>query len=176
MTGRVQSPTHKQFRSPISPLWRAFLWLSQSAFHEYVAGCFGSSHEWYLNGNKLEATSQQIQVSERGSYTVKVSLDNCSSPLSQILEYEKITTGIDEELAQIKIYPNPAIGSVFVEFPRELNIEITILDAVGRTLKIDRLTNQQQKSELSLAGIKAGIYFLQIQTTKGVLIRKLIVR
>jgi hypothetical protein len=136
----------------------------------------GTSYEWYFNGNKLEANNQQIQVSESGSYSVKVSLDNCISTLSQTFNYEKITTGLEEEFSLIKIYPNPATGSVFIEFPKELKVEVAILDAMGRTLKIDRFTSQQRKSEISLGGIKAGIYILHIETSKGVLIRKLIVR
>jgi hypothetical protein len=50
------------------------------------------------------------------------------------------------------------------------------VDAIGRELKVSRIESQQQKSEISLAGIKAGIYFLQIETIKGVLIRELVVR
>ncbi len=77
-------------------------------------------------------------------------IDKLNVKQSRQQEAKKITTGLVEELAQIKIYPNPATGSVFIEFPRELKVEVAILDAVGRTLKIDRLTSQQQKMKYLL--------------------------
>jgi hypothetical protein len=135
-----------------------------------------ATYDWYWNGAKLEVTAQQIQVSESGNYTVKVSLDGCSSPLSEIFIYDKMPTGLSEYASQINVYPNPTTKAVFIDFPVDCQAKIILADAIGRILKSNIHTNQEQRSEISLTGVRAGIYFLYIETEKGTIVKKLIVR
>jgi hypothetical protein len=96
----------------------------------------GTSYEWYRNEAKLEETRQQIQASESGNYTVKVIPEECSSSLSEVFSYQKIPTGLEKYAAQIKLYPNPATSSVFIQLPADWQAPLTLVDGMGRALKV----------------------------------------
>ncbi|QHT66761.1 6-bladed beta-propeller [Rhodocytophaga rosea] len=135
-----------------------------------------TSYEWYRDGIKIVGKNQQIKVSDSGKYTVKVSMDECSSPLSEAFTYQKTPTGLEEYGAQIKVYPNPATSSVFIELPADWQATLTLSDAMGRAVKESMLTRGESKVELLLTGIKAGIYILHITTKDGTIVKKLIIR
>jgi len=149
--------------------------ITQKGIDSLFCNINGTSYEWYKEGIRLEATTQQIKVSENGNYTVKVGLEECHSSLSEAISYQKVPTGIEEYASQIKVYPNPATGTVFVELPLEWQAKLTLVDGMGRELKVSMTTNQQ-KCELSLTDIKGGVYTLHIETLKGIFVKKLIVR
>ncbi|AEV31795.1 hypothetical protein Oweho_0782 [Owenweeksia hongkongensis DSM 17368] len=72
-----------------------------------------------------------------------------------------------EELAQqrpLKIYPNPASDVLNIELPDGVQqMEITIIDQVGRTLLKESIT--KEKSGISVEALSPGAYF--IRTNKG---------
>ncbi|WP_417608570.1 T9SS type A sorting domain-containing protein [Owenweeksia hongkongensis] len=72
-----------------------------------------------------------------------------------------------EELAQqrpLKIYPNPASNVLSIELPDGVQqMEITIIDKVGRTLLKESIT--KEKSGISVEALSPGTYF--IRTNKG---------
>ncbi|MDO1451230.1 PQQ-binding-like beta-propeller repeat protein [Rhodocytophaga aerolata] len=150
--------------------------VTQSSSDSLFCSIAGTSYQWFMNGNAIPVTSQRIQVSESGNYTVSVSVDECTSPMSEIFTYEKITTGLEELSLQIRVYPNPASGTVFVELPLGWQAKVSLLDPIGRTLIIHDFTSIDQKKEIVLSGIKAGIYMLYIETQKGMVVKKLTIR
>jgi hypothetical protein len=74
-----------------------------------------------------------------------------------------------DESADIKIYPNPATGKLFVELPegvRAIN-EISVHDIYGKTFQVATSSLESQPVELDLSGLRAGMYLIKIRTDKA---------
>ncbi len=98
---------------------------------------------------------------ETGTYLLSMSLTRTS------------TVGIDDiQIADyVKIFPNPAKDFVMVdfnEFNGTLN-QINLVNVQGQNVFTLNTVNQSKIFNIPLTNISDGIYFLQIQTDKGVL-------
>ncbi len=78
----------------------------------------------------------------------------------------------DEAYIPVKIYPNPA-NSDFVVEGKEIN-SINVLDITGKMVKQVN-TSGTITNKIDLSDIKKGIYFIQINTAKGKVFKKIIV-
>ena len=70
---------------------------------------------------------------------------------------------------QIRIFPNPTFGEVFIESKMEIE-EIEIFDISGKSL------GRFFQRKFDLKGFPFGIYFLKIKTDKGIALKKLNIR
>jgi hypothetical protein len=92
----------------------------------------------------------------------------------------RLGEGILREEAVIVIYPNPISQSATLSFllNEESSVVIQILDVNGRSLKIMAQKNFSQGShELTFNRelLPAGIYFLQLKTDEGVMMKKMVI-
>lgn len=91
------------------------------------------------------------------------------------------TIGIDKPLYANTwhIYPNPTQEHLFIEW-FNLNLQpthITITDAVGKTIYTRAINTQEQHNtriEMNTEMLPQGLYFVQIQTPQGNIVRKFI--
>ena len=84
--------------------------------------------------------------------------------------------GTSEELAiSIEVYPNPASGNVTVRstFDQTTSLNAILLNSLGQQICSQVLVKTEDK--FSLAGVSAGVYFLQLQSGDKTLTRKLAV-
>ncbi len=73
----------------------------------------------------------------------------------------------------INFYPNPASSIVKFEIPNGLKIHtLTLKNLAGTTLKI--LTHFRE-NEIDVSCLPAGVYFLQLETEKGTMVKKILV-
>jgi len=84
------------------------------------------------------------------------------------------TTGLSISPAQItiEVYPNPMKDLLFVNWSGAEEAHITISTLLGQQL-IDVRTNKQHEA-LNVSGLAAGIYMLELRTSEGLSIQKLI--
>ncbi|HKL03577.1 MAG TPA: T9SS type A sorting domain-containing protein [Cryomorphaceae bacterium] len=95
--------------------------------------------------------------------------DNDSACTSQL-----ISLSVDElNLSQlVTLYPNPA--SDLIRFDTDLRLEsFRIFDAFGRVVKQGTL---HQTAEISIGELPGGAYFIRLDSEKGSLMKKLVVR
>lgn len=90
-----------------------------------------------------------------------------------------VALGINEnEFANnIKVYPNPAKDFVTVninDFDGELN-QINLINIQGQNIFTFNTTNQSKILNLPINNFSEGIYMLQLQTSRGMLTKKLII-
>ena len=84
------------------------------------------------------------------------------------------TLGVtDTELQRIHLYPNPTSGMVNIISPSLAIDQITIFDIHGRTVKQFSSHGIQDRYQFDLSALTSAIYFVQISTPKGVLIRRI---
>nr|WP_294861301.1 S8 family peptidase [uncultured Fluviicola sp.] len=117
------------------------------------------SLQWYENGVAIPGatnTNYTITLPTSSNFTVsRTSIDGCevfSQPYNPSL-------GIDELAEQIKVYPNPTLGSLSIDSSIPLK-DIQVIDVQGRTVKV----MADGKHEFSISELKNGTYYLIIHT------------
>jgi S-ribosylhomocysteine lyase LuxS involved in autoinducer biosynthesis len=71
------------------------------------------------------------------------------------------------------VYPNPVYKTLNIHFPETYkgNYSIELIDAVGKTFKLNSLNVSSGRSstpiDISSLGVRPGIYLLKIQSTSG---------
>ncbi|WP_205503806.1 endonuclease [Rufibacter psychrotolerans] len=117
------------------------------------------------------------------SVQLKVVLKNNAS--NEILNIDDVTlygtstvTGISKELEeQFSLFPNPTTGTVTVKAPAGLRLqEATVFSALGQLVATRKVTNAHQPVTINLQQLPKGIYFIQLKTDKGTLVRRVVVQ
>ncbi|MBU1368337.1 MAG: carboxypeptidase regulatory-like domain-containing protein [Bacteroidetes bacterium] len=73
-------------------------------------------------------------------------------------------------LNNTRVYPNPATNNVVIE-SAQMN-RITVMNAVGQVV-IDRGIEGEQRHDLNTSTYEAGVYMIRIETTEGVVTKRL---
>lgn len=137
---------------------------------------------WYRNGVPIPGeNSQQLAVTEAGSYTVEGAPSICPDwvqPLGLLIEVitENCTTNLEPEPQDglLRLYPNPVAGTLNIRNDAGAVIQnIEISDATGRT--VHSISNLPQGvSAIPVEHLEAGIYFLKIKMEGQMLVRKVV--
>ncbi len=92
-----------------------------------------------------------------------------------------LSTGINDlsgALHNLKIYPNPTDGLIYIELnlPDYTDIRLEFYDATGRKIYIREFTNVNGIHEsMDISDLTPGVYFLKVQTKKGQVVRNIVV-
>ncbi len=137
--------------------------------NRFTLGTFSpyAGYQWLRNGAVIPgATLATYEVTQNGDYSVQVINAGGCSGTSAVYKVTNVTSIADITVlaAQIRIYPNPALARVYVQAPVTTNLVLT--DIRGR-VQLDKPGTDM----LSLDGLAAGIYLLQIRSREGLLIR-----
>lgn len=137
-----------------------------------------TGNQWFLNGQPISgANNAVISPVQFGSYTVSVTINGCTSPISDTVLF------IPTELSQTSIsswqyFPNPASESVMIRYQLESasRVSVYLTDMSGRIVK--RWENGVRESgsitdELMISDVAAGLYLLRIETDDHALSGKL---
>ena len=95
-----------------------------------------------------------------------------STPLYITTDLPAITSNNPE----VKVYPNPTSGEVFVELPSSIeNADISVYNVVGEKISDVSIESQgENKFTLNLGDKPNGIYFIRIQTEQGLTTEKVV--
>lgn len=108
----------------------------------------GASYYFYTADNVLDAI---------GSYTPGFGLD-----LWQV----ELTVGVPERTTtRVAVWPSPAVDAITVSHGFDGLVNISILDATGRTV-LARSTGDKQV-RMDLQGLKAGAYVVSVSSARG---------
>lgn len=126
------------------------------------------------------ATTEDLVNVLPGTYAVTITnVDGCSLDTVFVVDF---STGLVElEGLELKVYPNPSTGTVYVEFTQNLKeeVQIEIFDAIGQTV-IQRVYEAQVIQghiDIDLDNTASGTYMMKISsagkyTTKRIVILK----
>ncbi|MFT4850477.1 MAG: hypothetical protein ACI83B_003035 [Sediminicola sp.] len=84
---------------------------------------------------------------------------------------------IEEEQLKdaISIYPNPSKGSFNIKNMSLINLEkVVIYDISGRLISEYNMTNSSRIKTINLVGVSKGMYFINIQSERGIITKKLV--
>lgn len=134
-----------------------------------VAEGEGNNYYWYEcnNPNQIVATTATYAPSQNGSYFVIVDGEFCSSKSACV---DFILSNNEDLLKEnIKIFPNPTLDILNIESNIAIE-QISIKNILGALQSI----NKTNTSIVDLGPFVNGIYFIEIKTAQGTLIRKVI--
>ena len=99
--------------------------------------------------------------------------EKSSVGVSLFIETEKETGIADVDQTQsISIYPNPANDRLFIEAEAEIE-NVVIYDIYGRH-QVTETPSHQEMTSVNVSGLKAGIYFVKINTKNGEIVKRFI--
>ena len=122
-----------------------------------------ANNQWYKNGTLIaDAVSNTFTPTDGGSYSVKVTVDNCSSEIST--EEVLVITG-DIKSASSEgffVYPNPTSNTLTINlavFDAGSEVGITVYDLSGKVM--DKISKHGEKATISVGSYSAGAYFIK---------------
>jgi len=123
---------------------------------------------------------QEYGVQDAGAF-IRFQTDNHLHGAGFELIYRNFDNwGVNETQAgieKIAVYPNPTTDRVSVQIETVVpeTIQLIINDMFGRTVYAsDASTQQQYYKEIDVSSFAKGVYLLKIETSKGVLTRKIV--
>jgi PKD repeat protein len=121
---------------------------------------------------------------QQGTYTVTLEVttaSGCTRTTTQVIQV--VATGINTPMpdaANVQLQPNPATDRVKVsyQFTGTETVNMQLFDAVGQLITSQQQANvsQQYQTDISLANLPKGVYFVTLQTSKGVVTKKLTIQ
>lgn len=122
-----------------------------------------TGNQWYLNGAAIAlATQNTFHPTAAGLYTVKSTIDNCSSELSS--QVSLVITGIESAESKIKLYPNPVTSFLTIELPGNNSSHPSVLQLLNLNGSVIRtLETSNEKVELDMAGMANGFYIVRVK-------------
>ncbi|MBL4649734.1 MAG: T9SS type A sorting domain-containing protein, partial [Aureispira sp.] len=127
------------------------------------------------NGNSpiAGATAQSFTALVSGDYAVIITVNNCRDTSSCFnIVVSSILRTMDEKA--VLVYPNPTIGQVTIEFEEVIeNGKARLVDVNGRLL-LETILDGQKTIQWNINEFPTAVYFLELQTSKGIYKRKII--
>jgi len=130
----------------------------------------GAAYQWIdCNNNNpiLGETNQSFTATAGGSYAVIIDNGTCADTSDC---YTIIVLGIEDFNTSIAIYPNPANDKITIK--GEAINSIKVADFKGRTVR--QLLTSGNQVTIDLSGNAKGVYFVSVETKKGILIKKIV--
>lgn len=125
----------------------------------------GPNYQWYLNDIPIPGdTNQVVYPTGEGYYSVSITgSDGCSSFSNAIYWTLNLT---ENEMSQIKVYPNPTSSELTIESDENLVESIRITTIEGKLAYQENLNNNHHK--VNVSSLSAGAYLLEVTTKRGV--------
>jgi len=120
-----------------------------------------SSYQWWTNDVTAKFALVEMEVDASGNIEF---VDFLHTPIS---------AAINDEYAQmVSVYPIPAFDKLVIESESNDLVDLILFDVMGKLVFSDKFTGTTQ---IDLTQISKGIYFLNLKTTEGELIKKIII-
>ena len=122
---------------------------------------FVSGNQWFFNGEPIVGANQQtFTTSQKGFYTLQVTISGCSTFFSDLVNILTPTTDIfDNDLMQL--FPNPTFDNVKVT-TRQFNSRIIVSDVSGNIMSEQNI--ESGENNIPLNNLPSGIYFFKLVT------------
>lgn len=138
-----------------------------------------AGNQWYLENILVTgAIEQQYIATESGNYSVTVTLNGCSSEMSNSVYVTINGIGDPEVIGNATIFPNPTSGEFNVNIPSLKNGEFTmkVVNNTGAVLFSSNytFTGFEQKYSVDISQLSNGTYTLIIQQQNKTITNKLV--
>ncbi len=122
------------------------------------------------NGNNTATLSGTPLVGDIGLVSISVSANNHYSPATEqvfVIDVSPVTgiVALDNNPAEILIYPNPVIEIINIESTilNSSGISLSIIDILGQIISEEMIVTKNGMMHISTSNLTPGVYFLQIK-------------
>ncbi len=125
----------------------------------------GQKYSWMLDNVILADTTQEIQISQSGNYSVSVGNFDCYSTYSD--SFNAAITGVKASVQDqtIKVFPNPSTGIVKVSFNNSADdIQPVIINSMGQQIPCNYQIVSASELKINLTTQTDGVYFLKVNS------------
>ena len=155
--------------------------LSQNGNNILADVLSGTAPYYYEWSNGEIFFSNEMTPLFNGIYWVIITDDNgCDSDTSFINVDWLPTSVIDLNLDQFNVYPNPSKDIFNIEFIslKNQDLKLKIVNSIGEIIYNENIINHKgiYNTGLNLTKHSKSIYFLEIQTERGIILKKLILQ
>lgn len=136
-----------------------------------------TGNQWYRDNVLIpDATDAIYEVTENGAYTVIVTINGCSSDISNeilILNVANQFIGLDA----FSIYPNPTNGEFWLSVSKTGKYKMIILNSLGVIVYENSLVlNGSSGQFIDLNNLSSGLYSIYLKSDYEILIGKFVVK
>ena len=147
-----------------------------NTFQFYNLSQYEDSYEWdFGDGNNSTEASPEHTYTEAGSYTVVLTVSNdCGTSIftQEIIFNSTSTLAVSN---YILVYPNPNNGVFTLDWSetKEAISSIRIYNTIGQTIRT-YTTDSVNQLKIDLNQEAAGVYYVELQSEKGVVLKRVI--
>ncbi len=125
-----------------------------------------AGYQWYKNGvAEQDSTNRTYTITENGNYMVAVTNEHGCTDTSKSYEVNNVSIGTAYNNNDIRIYPNPAKETLYIDSPKPYRIRIT--DIQGRKIEETGTADHSVK----IGNLVPGIYYVHIISAEGEVIQ-----
>lgn len=142
-----------------------------------------SSYSWSNGATtpSIEVTGESIGIGNQAGFTLTVTdAEGCTSEETILLSADACAGLPEGTLAgSISIYPNPNTGEFHVAFGETITGQATlkIFSASGKELYAKSVNvDNSQTEDINVTHLNRGVYFIKVETTKGAMVQKLVIK
>jgi hypothetical protein len=121
----------------------------------------GSNIKWYSASGDVLPTTTPL---ENASYMATQTVSGCESP--PLTVNVAVVTGVENNNPTLSYYPNPVKDNLIISSDRPIN-HIVVKNVFGQILISKQV--HENTTELRLASLKSGIYFIQVDSTEKII-------
>lgn len=132
------------------------------------ANVSGTDYQWYLNGEPISGSTQQIPIQGSGEYTVEVTDNNGCIIASDPYDVTLVSI-TDRDSEDITFWPNPANEMLYVELPATRDFQqLEVIAADGRLVLQTSASGQSGVKPVDVSGLSNGTYILRLVSRTSV--------
>ncbi len=106
--------------------------------------------------------------SDVGVFGINTPLQFCMDNISYESYINSVNSLVDDR--EITVYPNPSIGSITIDLPKEKNGTLEIIDAAGRVVISDISINEAK--QINIENLVNGVYYVKLTTPMNIYTNK----
>ncbi|WP_432411641.1 S8 family serine peptidase [Rasiella sp. SM2506] len=171
---RLSIQTREAFRDDMKiPVGFSSILKEETSFTISLSNFEGSNlldRAIYLYDNELNILTNLKQE----NYTFRSGLSEQDRRFTVVFEQDEEVLGTNEDsLESIAVYPNPTSGTLHIVSTSAPLEAVKVFDVLGREVANENLDNVQGY-QLDMSRLKASVYFVEIITPQGTLVKRIV--
>ena len=137
--------------------------------------CTGYTFNNFEGGSLVSLKFKANRAMTSNDINVKTATFNESVEADLIVKGAYVPNAVvNNSLAKLNIYPNPANDLLYVEVSAKATIQL--LDISGKSVLIEKVVSADEKNEIHLDGIASGIYLMKVYNNEFTQVQRIVIQ